>query len=367
MSFGARALIRLGALKHNFQVIQKIAPGARIMAVVKANAYGHGLLPVANALGDADCFGVARINEARALRQDGIRQPIVLLSGVYTEAELASAFDLRLDLVVHCHQQLELLEATGSSGATVWLKADTGMRRLGFYEGEVGEVSERLRRCPAVADLRLMTHLASADERQSDVTDRQLKRFGALAEAFDGDISIGNSPAIFDRTDAIRELILSAPGRQVWIRPGIALYGISPFAEGTGTELDLQPVMQFESRLIAVKTISRGDRVGYGGRWRAPRDTILGLVSAGYGDGYTRFLPSGTPVRVNGRTVPLAGAVSMDMAAVDLGPGAQDAVGDPVVLWGDALAVEEVARHAATIPYQLVCGVMHREPAEVTD
>ena len=367
MTFGARALIRLGALRHNFQVIQKTAPGARVMAVVKANAYGHGLLTVANALTGADCFGVARLNEALALRQNGIQQPVVLLSGVYTDAELSSAFDNRLDLVVHCRHQLELLEATAKGRATVWLKVDTGMHRLGFTQSEASDVIKRLRQCAAVEDLRLMTHLASADDRHSRETDTQLARFRVLAANFDGDISIGNSPAIFGWTEAINEMMSSGQGRQFWVRPGIALYGISPFPQGKGADLGLQPVMRFESRLFAVKALSRGDRVGYGGRWCAEWDTTLGLISAGYGDGYTRYLPSGTPVRVNGRAVPLAGVVSMDMAAVDLGPDATDAVGDPVVLWGDELPVEDIARHAATIPYQLVCGVTHREPAEVRD
>ncbi|GMR17068.1 MAG: alanine racemase [Gammaproteobacteria bacterium] len=366
MSFGARALIRLGALRHNLEVIRNTVADAPVMAVVKANAYGHGLLPVANALTGADCFGVARLNEALALRQGGIRQPVVLLSGVRTGAELQHAIDARLDLVVHCQEQVDLLQAAPAGELVVWLKIDTGMHRLGFAAGEAAAVIGRLRQCPAAGELRLMTHLASADEPQSSVTELQFQRFAALAESFDGDISIGNSPGVFGWPAAIGALLSSHRGGRCWIRCGIALYGVSPFPQGTGADLGLRPVMQFESHLIAVKALAKGDRVGYGARRRAARDTTLGLVAAGYGDGYSRFMPAGTPLQVNGRRVPLAGVVSMDLLAVDLGPDATDVVGDPVLLWGDALPVEEIARYAGTIPYQLVSGVMHREPAETT-
>lgn len=367
MSYGARALVRLDALRHNLQVIRKTAAGARVMAIVKANAYGHGLLPVAMALTDADSFGVARINEALALRNGGIRQPVVLLSGVYTEADLQRALEDRIDVVVHCLPQLELLEAFTAGSLDVWLKIDTGMRRLGFLEGEAAAALARLEQCKAVGNLRLMTHLASADDRNSIVTRRQVQRFSALAENFAGDISVGNSPGIFGWRDTIGEILSSHASDQLWVRSGIALYGISPFPDGSGKDLGLAPVMQFESCLIAVKQLKTGDRVGYGGSWRAQHDTTLGLIGAGYGDGYSRYLPAGTPVQVNGRPVPLAGVVSMDSCAVNLGPDAADRVGDPVLLWGEGLPVEEIARHAGTIPYQLVCGVTNRQPAEFID
>ena len=367
MSFGARALIRLDALRHNIQIIRKAAAGARVMAVVKANAYGHGLLPVANALSDADAFGVARINEALALRQGGIRQPVVLLSGVYSQADLQCALENEIDVVVHCWPQLELLDALAGGIVNVWLKIDTGMRRLGFLESEVAAAMDRLRQCRGVGELRLMTHLASADDRDSVVTRRQVQRFKALAEDFAGDISIGNSPGIFGWPETLGDLRAAHASGQLWVRSGIALYGISPFPTGCGADLGLRPVMQFESHLIAVKQLRTGDRVGYGGSWRAQDDTTLGLIAAGYGDGYTRYLPSDTPVQVNGRLVPLAGRVSMDTCSVNLGPDAPDQVGDSVVLWGDGLPVEDIARRAGTIPYQLVCGVVNREPAEYLD
>ena len=364
VSFGARALIRLGALSHNFNVIKNRTPDAAIMAVVKANAYGHGLSAVACALPDVDSFAVARLPEALELRKAGIDHPVVLLSGVYTEQELRDACDAQCELVAHCPHQLDLLESAGAIGATVWLKIDTGMNRLGFSADDAESVIRRLRACESVSELRLMTHLANADNSDDSKTDTQLAIFEKIAHDFDGDISIANSGGIFGWQQSV------SPGyrrqnRKIWLRPGIALYGISPFPEKNGSALGLQPVMQFESRLVAVKAMGKGERVGYGGTWQTKRDTVLGIVSAGYGDGYTRYLPSGTPVLVNGRRVPIAGAVSMDMAAVDLGPGNEDHIGDAVVLWGDDLPVEEVARYADSLAYQLVCGVMNREASSI--
>lgn len=365
MSFGARALIRLDALQHNFQTIRTKVPGAPVMAVVKANAYGHGIIDVARHLPDADSFAVARLNEADALRESGIAQPLVLLSGANDPEDLIAAIERGYEVVVHCGEQLGLLESQGGGAATVWLKIDTGMRRLGFRVAEAAAAIDRLRDCRAVREVRLMSHLANAEDRDDDMTRRQIDAFAGVAGEFDGPVSLANSAAIFAWADSLRSIAEGRTAGTIWIRPGIALYGISPFPGGCGADLGLRPVMELQSRLIAVKPISSGDRVGYGGTWRARRDTTLGLISAGYGDGYSRFLPSGTPVFVNGRRVPLAGVVSMDIAAVDLGAGAVDRVGDGVTLWGDELPVEEIARSAGTIPYQLVCGVTNREPSSL--
>ena len=362
MTFGARAVIRLGALKHNLKVIRKRAPGARLMAVIKANAYGHGMLEVAKALADADCLAVARMSEARALREAGIDSPIVILEGVFAGEELDMAIDAGFDIVVHCVEQFELLEQLEAGRLTVWLKFDTGMNRLGFRVSDAEALINRARECRAIGELRLMSHLANANDRQDDKTADQLSLFESIADGFDGDVSIANSPGLFGWPDSILK-----PSGDIWIRPGISLYGISPFDGTSGADLGLRPVMQLESRLIAVKTINAGDPVGYGGTWEAEQDSIIGVVAAGYGDGYSRFLPSGTPVLVNNRKVPLAGTVSMDMIAVDLGPDASDKVGDPVLLWGDGLPVEEIAHYAGSIPYQLVCGVLNREPSMVVD
>ncbi|MDJ0916222.1 MAG: alanine racemase [Woeseiaceae bacterium] len=363
MSFGARAVIRPDALRHNLSVIHKAVPGSRVMAVIKANAYGHGLCTVADSLTDADSFAVARLTEARELRQHGIEKPIVMLEGVWDRDDQTSAINQGCELVVHSLEQVELLEAHAGAKVTVWLKIDTGMHRLGFALKGVPEVLLRLRASPHVKQLRLMTHFSNADVVDDDKTTRQLERFASIAKGFDGDVSVANSPGALG-WDEIRELksTLGFAGDH-WIRPGLSLYGVSPFPASSGDALDLLPAMQFEARLISVKRISAGESVGYRERFTADRDTTIGVIAAGYGDGYPRSFRDGTPVLLNGRRVPLAGIVSMDMLTVDLGPDARDRVGDVATLWGDGLAVEELAGWADTIPYTLLCGVMHRESA----
>lgn len=365
MSFGARALIRLGALEHNLEVIRKAAPGSRVMAVIKANAYGHGMVPVAQHLSRVDAFAVARVAEAIELRNNGIAAKIILLSGVMNAAELATAVQHAFEPVVHSVEQLDLLDSSGAGALNVWLKFDTGMNRLGFHPSDAEAVIDRLRGSPGVNDLRLMTHLASADERGESTTLEQLESFRPIADGFDGDVSIANTPGVLGWpffANAREEFGFKGDN---WIRPGIALFGISPFGDKTGTDLGLKPVMQFEARLIAIKPLRAGDRVGYKGAYSADCDTTLGIISAGYGDGYSRHFRSGTPVIVNGRRVPVIGNVSMDMIAVDLGENPSDNVGDIATLWGDELPVEEVAPFADAIPYELVCGVMNREASEI--
>ncbi len=364
MSFGARALIRLGALRHNLDRIRSELPDARVMAVVKANAYGHGLLDVARALDGADSFAVARMNEGLQLREAGIASPVVLLSGVVAPAELAEAAEQGFELVVHDPGQLQLLERHSGPPVVAWLKFDTGMTRLGFSPEAAPELIARVEALSAVDELRLMTHLASADETNDSFTDEQISRFAKVTRGFSGDVSFANSPGFFGWQycdDARAQLGFDG---DLWIRPGIALYGISPFADTTGVDLGLRPVMQFEARVLAVKAMPSGSRVGYKGRWIAGDDSTVGIISAGYGDGYSRHFGDGTPVLLNGRRVPVIGHVSMDMLAVDLGPEAKDRPGDVATLWGDGLPVEEVAPWADAIPYELVCGVMNREASE---
>ncbi len=360
MSFGARALIRLGALKHNLDVVRASAPGARVMAVIKANAYGHGMISVAKTLSDVDAFAVARVPEAVRLRYAGVDSRIVLLAGVLNQKELRDAIDYDLEPVVHCNRQIELLENTRHGRINVWVKFDTGMNRLGFEPEDADEVFARIGRLSLVANTRIMTHLSSADE-QSDVTPEQLLRFQAVLSEHDSPVSIGNSAAVLGWPETLMA------NRENWVRPGIALFGVSPFADRTGVELGLKPVMQFEARLISVKPLRSGARVGYKGSYTADYDSTLGIISAGYGDGYSRHFRSGTPVLLNGRRVPLIGNVSMDMLAVDLGADTSDRVGDIATLWGDGLPVEEVAPFAGAIPYELVCGVMNREKSEVVN
>ncbi len=367
MTFGSRALIRLGALKENLTVIRNAAPDARVMAVIKANAYGHGMEAVAHTLEDVDSFAVARLPEAVQLHESGVDKPLVLLAGVLTREELGEALARGFEIVVHCMEQVDLLESARAGSATVWLKFDTGMNRLGFAPDAAVELINRMQNCPHVAELRLMSHLASADELESPVTEEQFARFRAVVDNFDGAVSVANTPATmgWPQLGAAQDL-LGFRGDH-WIRPGLALFGISPFAGRNGVDLGLTPAMQFEARLIAIKPLEEGARVGYRGRYRAQQDTTLGIIAAGYGDGYTRHFRTGTPVLVNGRRVPLIGNVSMDMIAVDLGEDADDRVGDIATLWGEGLPVEEVAPWADAIPYELVCGVMHRENSLVVD
>ena len=357
MSRLIRAVIDAGALRHNLEVIRARAPGARVMAVVKANAYGHGLVQTALALQSADAFAVARLEEGVRLRERGVQAPIVLLEGVFGPEQLREARQHRLELVVHDALQVELLEAAGEPHCeALWIKIDTGMNRLGFRPEAFRAAHERL--CalrPAAGALRLMTHLAAADDPDGYLTGEQLKRFAAATEGIPGERSIANSAGVFGAV---------AVGGQ-WVRPGLALYGASPLPNRTAEELGLRPVMRLETSVIAVRRVPRGETVGYGATWRAERETLVAIVAAGYGDGLPRSLPSGTPVCVAGQRVPLVGRVSMDMIAVDVSTLERVGVGTPVTLWGEGLAVEEIAGWAGTIPYELLCGVSERVPLEI--
>lgn len=335
------------------------------MAVIKANAYGHGMVAVAKSLPDVDAFAVARVPEAILLRENGVNADIVLLAGVLNQDEMQSAINRDLQPVVHCQEQVDLLAACGAGSVSVWLKFDTGMNRLGFEPRRAPELIERLQGLRVVRELGLMTHLSSADELENDTTGRQLAQFEEIAAGFAGALSVGNSAGSLGWAEAIAASSGIDSGR--WIRPGIALFGISPFGESIGADLGLKPVMQFEARLIAVKPLVKGASVGYKATYKNATNTLLGVISAGYGDGYTRHFRTGTPVLINGRRVPLIGNVSMDMIAVDLGAEATDRVGDIATLWGDGLPVEEVAPWANAIPYELVCGVMNREASEIVE
>jgi alanine racemase len=348
----ARATVDAAALQHNLGTVRRLAPHSRVMAVIKANAYGHGLVGTAGALREADAFAVARVEEAVALRDAGLQNPIVLLEGVLAATQLPLAASLGLQLVVHSPEQLAMLEAAQLSGPIdTWLKLDTGMNRLGFPPAEARAALRRLAACPAVAPgPRLMTHLACADERDAAVTDAQLERFAEALGDLPGERSVANSAGLLWRRDSHAD----------WVRPGIMLYGVSPFADQVGTDLGLRPAMQLMSTVIALRTVRRGERVGYGGLWTAREDSRLAIAAIGYGDGYPRHLGSGTPVLVCGRRAPLAGRISMDMIAVDVTLVPEVRVGDEVTLWGPGLPVEELARLAQTIPYELLCGVTQR-------
>ncbi len=356
MSRLIRAVIDTQALRHNLSTIRTRAGAARVLAVVKANAYGHGLVASALALAEADGFAVARLEEGLALRAAGISAPVVLLEGVFSTEQLQEAVHHALDLVVHDVLQIELLEhMRGTHGGVLWIKLDTGMNRLGFPVPEFAAVLERVRRLdPAPREIRLLTHLASANERDDAVTEAQLARFRQATQGLRYAVSIANSAGLFG----------AVPMGDDWVRPGLALYGASPFADCTATELGLQPVMTLETSVIAVRHVARGEPVGYGGAWLAPRDSVIAILAAGYGDGLHRSLQSGTPVLVGGQRAALAGRVSMDMMAVDVTGLREVRIGTPARLWGPGLAVDEVARHAGTIAYELLCSVSQRVPLE---
>ena len=351
------AVIDLAALRHNLALARRRAPGSRVVAVVKANAYGHGAARVLPALAAADMLGVACIEEALVLREAGATQPILLLEGAFEADELPSCARLGLEVVVHEPGQVRMLElARLERPLPVWLKIDSGMGRLGFRPEAAPAAWRRLAGCGAVAPgIRLMSHFASADEPGDEGTARQLARLAALD--LPGERSFANSAGVLGWPEAHGD----------WVRPGIMLYGASPLAGRTGPEDGLKPVMTLATRLIAVKEVRLGEPVGYAAAWRAASDTRIGIAAAGYGDGYPRHAPSGTPVLVGGRAASLAGRVSMDMLAIDLGPDSAARVGDPVLLWGEGLPVEVIARHAGTIAYELLCGLAGRVRVELKD
>lgn len=347
----ARAVIDRSALRHNLARVRVAAPGSRVLAVIKANGYGHGALRAAQALADADSFAVACIAEAEALRAAGITHPLVLLEGVFSAKELQWLALNRGECVVHTIEQLELLEgARTERPISVWLKLDTGMHRLGFPPADAAQVAERLRNCTAVSELRVMTHLACADARDDGATAQQLAAFDRAVAGVGAEHSIANSAAVLAWPDSHRH----------WVRPGIMLYGASPFPEAEGVEFGLRPAMTLRTQLIAVQARKRGDAVGYGASYVCPEDMTIGVAAIGYGDGYPRHAPTGTPVLVNGARTRLIGRVSMDMVCVDLRSQPTAKVGDPVVLWGRDLPVDEVARHVGTISYELLCRVSQR-------
>lgn len=351
MTPAVEAHIDLAALRHNFHRVRQAAPGRRIMAIIKANAYGHGIVRVAKSLHEVDAFAVARLEEALQLRQAGVTPPIVLLEGFLEESELPEIVANHLQIVIHHEYQVQILEQTRlASPLIAWLKIDTGMHRLGVRIEQAAALWQRLKRCGAVSELRLMTHLASADDRSSEQTAQQLDAFRKVIGGMAGVVSIANSAGILGWPSSHGD----------WVRPGIMLYGVSPFMAGQGQEENLQPVMTLRSHLIAVGRARKGEAVGYGASWVCPEDMSVGIVACGYGDGYPRHAVPGTPVLVNGERTPLIGRVSMDMICVDLRRQPHAAVGDPVVLWGAGLPVEEIALHASTIPYELLCGVTGR-------
>ena len=353
------ARIDLAALRHNYLVARQRADGAQVWAVVKANAYGHGLRRAAAALGEvADGFALLDLAEAVALRQAGIRQPILLLEGFFEMADLAICAEHQLTLVIHRLEQLQMLrQARLPRRLPIYLKLNSGMNRLGLAAAELPAVRRELAASTAVGALTLMTHFAEADGEGGDACIAwQLERFARMTadwpEAASLPVSLANSAAILRYPQTARD----------WVRPGIMLYGGSPFTDRDAASLDLKPVMTLSTRVLAVQEISIGERVGYGGAFVARRPTRVGVVACGYADGYPRHAPGGTPIVVAGRRTQTLGRVSMDMLACDLTDLPAAGVDSPVVLWGEGLAADEVATSAGTISYELFCALARRVP-----
>ena len=353
----ATVVINRRALRHNLQRLRELAPASKLVAVVKANAYGHGLLETARTLTDADAFGVARLEEALRLRAGGIAQPILLLEGFFAAEDLAVIAAQRLHTAVHSPEQLAALEqADLPEPVTVWMKLDTGMHRLGVRPEEAEAFYQRLSQCKNVRQpVNVVSHFARADEPTCGATERQLDIFTTFTEGKPGLRSIAASGGI----------LLWPQSHYDWVRPGIILYGVSPLDDrSTGKYFGCQPVMTLTSSLIAVREHKAGEPVG---SWISERDTRLGVVAMGYGDGYPRAAPSGTPVLVNGREVPIVGRVAMDMICVDLGPQAQDKAGDAVVLWGEGLPVERIAEITKVSAYELITRLTSRVAMKYLD
>ncbi|SEL45130.1 alanine racemase [Nitrosovibrio tenuis] len=354
MSRPIQALIDLSALEHNLSVVRRHAPHARVMAVIKADAYGHGLLRSAEALSRSDGFAMLELDAAVRLREAGYRQVILLLEGFFSMEELMWIEQYHLSTVIHNREQLAMLFAykpRARLGLNIFLKINTGMNRLGFTPEQFPAALEALRTSPAAGEITLMTHFARADEcSRSETIAAQLQRFKAVAGGRHLSCSLANSAAILRYPETHAD----------WVRPGIMLYGGSPFADRTAAELDLHPAMTVSSKIIAVQTLKSGEGIGYGHAFRADRPMRVGIVAGGYADGYPRHAPTGTPVLVNGRRTRIVGRISMDMLHVDLSGMDDVAVGSPVTLWGKGLPVDEVAQAAGTVGYELLCALAPR-------
>ncbi len=352
----SECVIDLGALRHNLDRVRELRPQAKIMAMVKANAYGHGLIPVATTLASADALGVAFMEEAMQLRTAGVLTPIALLEGVFSPAELQVAAEQGFQIVIHHEQQLRWLLNANVRPLKVWVKVNTGMNRLGFRPEDLLKVWVALKHARQVGQLGLMTHLACADELRNNTTQAQLNTWARCQE------EVQLNPCVEETSVANSAAILGWPQVQGdWVRPGLMLYGSSPLSEHSAASLGLQPVMSLRAAVMAVQPVKAGESVGYGGLWTAPQDQRVALINLGYGDGYPRTADASTKVAIAGRHYRLAGRVSMDMLAVDIGQDNVD-LGVPVELWGKHIAVDEVAAGAATLAYELFCKVTARVP-----
>jgi len=347
------ASVSVAALERNLSLARRLAGGARIWAVVKAHAYGHGLPAAVRGFSKADGLALLEFDNARRLRALGWRGPILMLEGAFGPEDVAMAGEFALSLVVHDASQIAWLRAHRGPAIDAWLKLNTGMNRLGVSPADAPALHRELVSLPGVGMVSLMTHLSDAD--RPGGANAQLERFAQATDGLPGARSVANSAALVDLPQA----------RHHWVRPGIMLYGASPFADRDAAALGLVPAMTLRAELIAVQRLQTGDAVGYGGSFVAPRPMRIGIVACGYADGYPRHAPTGTPVAVAGVRTGTVGRVSMDMLAVDLEPVPEAGIGAPVELWGAQVSVDEVAARAGTIGYELLCAVAPRVPMHV--
>jgi len=347
-----RATIRAAAFAHNLGVARAQAGAARVWAVLKANAYGHGLGRAARALSAADGFAILDIDEALALREARVAKPILMLEGFFKPADLAAVARHRLTPVIHSIEQVEMLEKTRLEGTfDVYLKVNSGMNRLGFTVDNVRLAWNALKANPSVENVTVMTHFADADG-DSGVA-AQLQWFSEMTQPFQAPRSLANSAAL---------LRYPAETRADWVRPGIMLYGCSPFAFKSAEDIGLKPAMTLSSEIIGIQNLQPGERVGYGQTYEAGQEMTIGVVACGYADGYPRHAPTGTPVLVAGQRTRTVGRVSMDMLCVDISDIPEAYIGTPVTLWGEGLSCDEVAASAGTVSYQLLCALASRVP-----
>lgn len=353
MTSPAYALISRSALLHNLQRARRAMPSAKVMPVIKADAYGHGMLRAAQWLADeADALAVAEFHEAISLRCSGIQQRLLVLQGCRNEDEWRQAAELKIDVTLHHASQLDSLSGVPSDlPLSIWLKIDSGMHRLGVRPGEASQVLNALMARPGVQKpVPMLTHLANADDRADEKTLHQLDVFSRLTSDHSGPLSVANSAGILGWPQAAAD----------WCRPGIMLYGANPFTDGCAADWGLKPVMTLKSEIIAVNAVKAGEAIGYGGAWQAPEDMTVAVAAIGYGDGYPRHARMGTPILLREQQVPLVGRVSMDSIFLDVRSLPAVQVGDEVKLWGDGLPVDDVAACAGTIPYELLCSVTSR-------
>ncbi|MBT9566751.1 MAG: alanine racemase [Thiobacillus sp.] len=351
-----QARISIGALAHNLRVARRHSGSAQVFAVVKANAYGHGLSRARRAFAAADGFAVLTLEEAANLRLMGVERPIMLLEGIFSPDEIATCAELDLWPVLHHGAQMDwLVKYPPARPLHIFLKFDSGMHRLGFPLADHAAVIASARSLPAVASVTLMTHFAQADDAVG--VNWQLRPFLDMVSAYGLPWTSANSAALLRYPDT----------RGMWTRPGIMLYGATPYADQSAADLGLKPAMTLQSELISVQTVRAGEGVGYGQLFRADKTMRVGVVACGYADGYPRHAPTGTPVRVNGHASQILGRVSMDMLCVDLTACGEPGVGAPVILWGEGMPVDAVAAAAGTNGYELLCALAARVPVEEVD